>query len=367
MRIQTVKTSSDFNKFIKFPWSIYKDDENWVPPLLFDIKFVLNKSPFWEHAQKELFLAIDDDEQVIGRIAGIVDRHYIEFQGENVGFFGFFECINNRETAELLFNTVKHWLKSKNIDKMYGPMNPSTNDECGFLCEGFDSSPVLMMPYNPDYYLELAQDCGLKKKKELYAYDINVEEAPMDRLAKLARIIYKKNPGLSIRPMNLKDFKNEIEKTIEVYNQAWEKNWGFVPWTKKEFHTMASRMKDLINPKFAVLAEINGKPIGIKLSIPDYNIITKELNGRLFPFGFLKILLGKNKIKSTRTMIVGVIKDYRNKGIEGLMYYEAFKNAKAYGLKRGEFSWILDDNILTQRSCESMGGVLYKKYRVYEN
>ncbi len=367
MEIKTVKTKEDLKVFIEFPWKIYKGDINWVPPLISDVKFIFgDHNPFWEHAEKELFLAYKYG-NVVGRIAGVIDRNYIKFQEESVGFFGFYESVNDKEIAQALYKTVGDWLKAKGLNKMMGPMNPSTNDELGFLCEGFGAPPKIMMPYNPAYYLGLAEKSGLKKAKEVYAFDMDVSQGPLERLERIVQITYKKNPGLKIRKFSLQNFESEIKKAHAVYNQAWEKNWGFVPWTEKEFVTMAMRLKDLFLLDVTLLAEIEGKPVGMLIAVPDYNFILKKLNGRMNLSGIIKFLYFRNKIKELRLMIMGVIKDFRQKGIEGAMYYEALKNTQKLGYKKCEFSWILDDNIMTQRAAEMMGGKLYRRYRVYES
>lgn len=366
MKIKVVATKSDLMEFIKFPWKIYKNDSLWVPQLIDDYKFILTENPFWEHAEKQLFIAYSDKGEAVGRIAAVIDKNFIEFQGENTGFFGFFEAVDDKNVAQTLYDSAKKWLLQKGMSKMMGPANPSTNDEMGFLCEGFDSSPRLMMPYNPEYYLSLAESCGLKKAKELYAYNMDVSKGPIERLERLNNIAQKKLPGLKVRSFDIKKFESEIEKAVTIYNSAWEKNWGFVPWTKKEFYTNAKKMKDLLDLGTTLLAEIDGEPVGMLISVPDYNMVLKKLDGKLFPFGLLKFLYYKGKIDASRLMIMGVVKTHRQKGIEGVMYLDALKATMKRGIKECEFSWILDDNIMTQRACEMMGGKLYKKYRVYE-
>jgi len=367
MEIRAVKTKQQLKEFIKIPWQIYKGDVNWVPPLISDVEFILGENnPFWEHADKELYLAYNEQGKVVGRIAAVIDHNYIKFQGENAGFFGFYESENDTRTAKALFDSVFDWLKSKGIEKMRGPMNPSTNDECGFLCEGFDSPPRIMMPYTPPYYLKHAEGSGLKKARELYAYDMDVSDKLLGRLSRIAEITYKKNRGLQVRKLSLKNFEEEIRKALEVYNQAWEKNWGFVPWTQKEFYTMAVKLKDLLLLDVTLLAEIDGVPVGMLIAVPDYNFILKKINGKMNLAGILKFLFYRGKIKALRLMIMGVIKKYRQKGIEGVLYYEALKNSMKLGFKKCEFSWVLEDNTMTNRAAEMMGGKLYKKYRLYE-
>jgi len=365
--IKRVETKADLKQFILFPWTIYKNDPNWVPPLIMDMEAILGKeNPFWEHAEKELFLAYDAAGKIVGRVAGVIDHNYIKFHDELVGFFGFYDSLNDPAITVELLAAVRQWIKGRGLVIMRGPMNPSTNDECGFLCHGFNEPPCLMMPYNPEYYLKLVESAGLAKAKELYAYDMDVSSGPLKRLERIVQSVYKKLPGLTVRPINKKAFKEELGKALGVYNAAWEKNWGFVPWTTKEFFYIALKLKDLLFPDTALIAELDGQPVGILIAVPDYNFVLKKLNGRLFPLGFLKFLFYKDKIKALRLMIMGVVKEQRQRGIEGAMYYESLKNAQKAGFEHCEFSWILDDNTMTQRAAEMMGGKLYRRYRIYE-
>jgi GNAT superfamily N-acetyltransferase len=366
LQFKTVQSKADLKEFIEFPRRIYKNDPYWVPLLSTDISFTLTENPFWEHAEKQLFLAYDGAGKAVGRIAGIIDHNYVRFHDEPVGFFGFYESVNDPDVARALFDKVREWLKSKDVRVMRGPMNPSTNDESGFLCEGFGSAPRLMMPYNPPYYLDLAEKTGLIKAKELYAYDMAVSNGPIERLERLTAITYRKNPGLTVRKLNIRDFDNEIKRALTVYNAAWEKNWGFVPWTEKEFVTMARRLKDFLLLDTTLLAEVNGQPVGMLIAVPDYNFVMQKMDGKMFPTGIFKFLYYRSRIKALRLMIMGVVKEYRMKGIEGALYCESLKNSQRRGFKQCEFSWILDDNIMTQRAAEMMGGKLYKKYRIYE-
>ncbi len=366
MIIRPLVSPAELRSFITFPWRIYNDDPLWVPPLIHDVTFVLTKNPFWRHAEKQLFMAFDDNGAPVGRIAAIIDRNFITFQGERVGFFGFFESVNDTAVAKALFSAARDWLKSRDITVMRGPMNPSTNDECGFLCDGFDTPPRLMMPHTPRYYLALAEQCGLSKAKELYAYDMDVSDGPVNRLERVAAIARKRTPGLKVRPLDMNDFDRELGRALDIYNEAWERNWAFVPWTKDEFVTIARRMKSLFLADTTLLAEVDGKPAGMLIAVPDYNVAMKAMNGRYFPFGIFKFFYHKKRIDALRLMIMGVVREYRQRGIEGVMYHESLRNAMRLGYRKCEFSWILDDNIMTQRAAEMMGGRLYKKYRVYE-
>lgn len=368
MKIAKVTTPKQLRQFIRFPWKIYSKESPWVPLLISDVNEILSedKNPFWLHAEKKLFLAYDDENKVVGRIAAIIDYNYINFQDDNCGFFGFFECYDNLDAARALFAAAKGWLTEKKIPKMMGPMNPSTNDECGFLSEGFNLPPSLGMSYTPEYYLKLAEEAGLKKVKELYAYDMDVAaDSRVGRLERVVNMAKKKLPTLKVRTLQKETFNEDLKAAISIYNSAWEKNWGFVPWSDEEFTYMADKLKMFMDPDMIIIATMEGVPVGMLISLPDFNQVLKKLNGSLFPFGIFKFLYYRKKIDSLRLMVMGVVKDYRQKGIEAIMYEKGLKNALKIGYKHCELSWVLDDNIMTQRTAEMMSGKIYKKYRIY--
>lgn len=368
MIIAKVETGKQFRQFVRFPWKIYSKDSPWVPPLISEAIGVLSedKNPFWLHSEKQLFLAYDGSGKVIGRIAAIIDRNYINFQDDNCGFFGFFECVDDVKAAKALFDAAEKWLKEKGVPKMMGPMNPSTNDECGFLSEGFELPPSLMMSYTPRYYLTLAENAGLHKIKELYAYDMDVTaDSRVNRLERVVNMAKKKLPTLKVRTLSKDSFNEDLKSAISIYNRAWEKNWGFVPWSDEEFAALASKIKNLLDPEMIIIATIEGAPVGMLISLPDYNQVLKKLNGSLLPFGVFKFLYYRKKIDSLRLMVMGVIKEYRHKGIEAIMYEKGLKNALKIGYKHCELSWVLDDNVMTQRTAEMMNGKIYKKYNIY--
>lgn len=369
LRISKVTTKKDLDIFVKFPWQVYKDNENWVPPLISDVKHKLSKkNPFWEHSEKDLFLLYDNN-KLVGRIAGIIDHNYIDFQNEKAGFFGFYESFDNVEYAKALLLEVENWLKQKGMDLMYGPMNPSTNDEMGFLLEGFDSQPKIMMPYSEKFYLDLMEGAGLSKAKDLHAFIMQIQEAPLERLKKISDIAFKKynkNKNIVIRPFDVKNFEDELKRALEIYNEAWDKNWGFVPWTEKEFVNEGKALKSLVFPGTTLFVEVDGEPAGMLIAVPDYNEVLKRINGRLNLTGIMKFLFYKNKIKGLRCMIIGVKQKFRKKGMESILLYESSKNAQQAGYIDCEFSWVLEDNIESNRLCEMMGGKIYKKYRAYK-
>lgn len=366
IEIVHLKTMYEMKHFLKLPWKIYKGNPNWVPPLLCELKKTLDprKNPFWEHTWRKIFLALRGDEP-IGRIVAIIDDNHNNFHQEKTGFFGFFECINDFEVARLLWDEAKRWLKTNGMSIMRGPVNPSMNDECGFLLEGFDKPPTVMMPYTPPYYLELAERYGFSKAKDLYALLKKVEDGIPERIEKMIERI-KKKTKVKIRPFDMKNFKRDIQFLKDIYNSAWEKNWGFVPMTNKEMDLSAKKFKQFAAPELVLFAEIDNQPIGVSITIPDVNQVLKKLNGRLGPIEILKFLHYKKKIDGTRSLIGGVRKEYRKKGIFAVLYYETEKNAVRLGYKWGELGWNLEDNDLINRFDIAIGGRIYKKYRIFE-
>ncbi len=368
IEIKALHPKKDIVKFLKFAWNIYEGDSNWVPPLMMDKKKLLNKekNPFFNTAQMEMFMAYKDGEPV-GRIAAIKNDTHNEVHNENIGFFGFFECINDQEVANALLDTAKEWLKSKGLDAMRGPANPSSNDEFGMLLEGFDDPPRLMMTYNPPYYLELMDNYGIKKIKDLYAYRIdNKELLKSEKLIRVAEIARKRSK-VEIKQINLKDFKGELAKVKEVYNKAWAPNWGFIPMTDEEIDNLAKELKPLVEDSLVVFAEADGKTIAFALVMLDYNELFIDFNGKLFPFNVIKLFTKRKKITWARVLTLGIIPEYQKRGIDALLYYEITKRAEKIGIMKGEASWILEDNEMMKRGAEQvMNGKIYKKYRVYQ-
>jgi len=366
--INIVETKQDFNDFLLLPWKIYKGSEFWVPPLISQVKETLdvNKYPFWLHARRELYIARQNGETV-GRIAAIVDDNHNKFHEEKMGFFGFFESINDIEVAGTLFDQAKKWCKEQGMTHMRGPASPSLNDECAFLLEGFNMKPTFMMPYTPKYYINLSESYGLKKSKDLLALLKYTKWGIPSRFEKMALRVKKKYPELKIRSFNLNNFDVEVPKLIKVYNSAWEKNWGFVPMTYEEMLHTAKSIKMFGDPDLIKIAEIDGKAVGIGITVPNLNEVLEKLNGKLGPIEMLKFLYYKNKVKGMRTLIGGTIKEYRNTGIIAAIYYET-----ELGVARGkkyewsELGWNLEDNYLINEFDMAAGAKIYKKYRLYE-
>jgi hypothetical protein len=366
LRVEEVKNRQDLKTFIRFSWEVYRGDPYWVPPLIKDqlLKFDPNH-PFRVHSEMVFFLAYRGG-KVVGRIAGIIDHHYIEFHRENVGFFGFFESIPDAHVAETLLSTVAGWLKGHGMQKMAGPMNPSTNDECGLLVEGFDASPCLMMPYNPRLYPPFLEGFGLRKRMDLYAYLLETPTFHLTRLDRITERLKKREPQLYVRPIRLRHFDEELKIVKEIYNQAWSKNWGFVPMTDEEINLTAKELKPLVVSELILFAYWGEDPVAFSVSLPDYYEVLKHLNGKVGLLGAIKFLYYSKKIDKIRVMLLGVKHDFQKKGVEGLLYIETFKRGNKKGYHQAECSWILEENILMQHGIEAMGGKRYKTYRIYE-
>ena len=366
IRIDKVETKIALKKFIKFPWAVYKGDPNWVPPLILDIKERLNrnKNPFFEHAEMDLFLAFKDG-ALAGRIAAIIDDNHNQVHNEKVAFFGMYESLDDIEVAKALLDRVAAWGLERGMQILRGPMNLSMNDECAFLLEGFDSPPVVMMSYNPPYYLDLMEQAGLSKAKELNAFDMNKDHATAQKVDAIVKRA-ERSSTIKVRTVNPKTLKEDVEKIRYVYNHGWERNWGFVPWTDHELDHMADNMKQLADWDIVILAEDKGKPVGFAFGLPNYNEALIKMNGRLLPFGLLKLLYYKRKITGIRAVVFGILKEYRMTGLSYMLYWHLEKNSLAKGYTWAETSWQLEDNDAINRFASSIGGEVYKKYRIYE-
>ncbi|MFQ5707709.1 MAG: N-acetyltransferase [bacterium] len=369
MNIETVpvKNEKQLKQFIKLPWKIYRNDPYWVAPLLIDMRKMFNrkKNPFFQHSEAELFLALNHG-VAVGRIAAIINNNHNKYHHEKTGFFGFFESIHDARVATELLSRAQTWVEERGMDTLRGPMNFSTNETCGFLAQGFDSSPVLMMPYNPEYYLGLMENFGLRKTKELLAYYFDRDMPIPDRFARFAQKTLQ-DKSVHFRTLNLKDVWNEVERIQSIYNEAWSNNWGFVPMTDAEFKHMAKELKPIADPDIVYIAEVNGELAGFSLALPDYNQILKKINGRLLPFGIFKLLWNRKKINRIRVITLGVKQKFQKKrGLAPTFYYETYTRGKKKGYALAEFSWILEDNVLMNRALQGLGAKLYKKYVIYE-
>ncbi len=368
LSVSEVSSRKDLKEFVELPFRLYAGDPNWVPPLRFDVRWMLDteKNPFWKHARRTLFLARRDG-RVVGRIAAIADDEHNRVHADRTGFFGYFECENDREVARALFDAAEASVKKllPGCDKLRGPVNPSMNDEVGFLLAGSDPGPaVLMMTYNPAWYVDLAEGAGLAKEKDLVALLAPIDDRSFARLGRITEAVRRRNPELTFRTIRMDRFAEELAKVKVVYNGAWEQNWGFVPMTSEELDAMAKKLKDLVYPPIVWFVEKGDTPVAFMLGMPDFNQVLIRMGGRLLPFGWLKFLLGKKKIDRVRLMAFGVLPEYRRKGLDAVCYFEGYKAAMAAGFKTVEFSWILEDNLDLLKPIEVFEGRLYRKYRL---
>ncbi len=360
-----LKKSSHVKEFAFLPWKIYKGDDTWVPPLKLALVDLLNpKHPFYKTAQVKCWLAKKNGETV-GRIMAVVNHKFNDYNKTKNGFFGFFECIQENDVAKALLNTAEDFLTKKGMTAIQGPVNPSTNYECGLLINGHNDPPQIMMTYNPKYYQQFLEEMNYKKDKDLLAYQFDINKGMPSKIKRIAEMVTKRGKVL-FRHINLKDWDRDIAILQEIYNEAWEENWGFVPMTPEEFAHTAKDMKSIIDPSLLIIAEVNGEPAGFILTIPDFNQVFKKIpNGKLLPTGIFKILFGKKKITRTRTITLGVKSKFRRYGLETVLYTQCCQNIKDAGYKENEMSWILEDNLLMNKPILAMGGVPYKTYRIY--
>ncbi len=370
--ISPVRTAADLDAFIQLPWRIYDGDPNWVPPLRGELRKLLDrkKHPFHQHADVEYFLARrrgasgSRPGEVVGRIAAIVNHAHNDFHEEKTGFFGFFESVPDQRVASLLLQSAEDWLRQHGQERMRGPASFSSNEEWGLLVDGFDSPPMVMMTYNPRTYVDLLEGHGLTKAKDLVAYWLT-EEDVRTRVFRLAAAVRKRR-RVDVRRLDMRRFRKEVEVVRDLYNQAWEKNWGFVPMTDAEIDQLAKDLKSVIDPSLVAFAEKDGRPIGFVLALPDATSGLQKADGRLFPFGFLHIRRGLRRAKHLRVLTLGVLRDFRNTGADILLYASLFEGAVERGIRSGELSWVLEDNEAMRKPLESIGARVYKTYRIYE-
>jgi len=368
VEVAPVSGHGDLNAFLKLPWRIYRDDPRWVPPLLSEVKKVLDRSrhPFHAHADVEYYLARRSGE-VVGRVAAIVNHRFNEFHGVRIGNFGFFECTQNVDVARALLESAALWSRKHGMTLLQGPFNFSTNDELfspGVLLGGFEDPPVLMMGHTPRYYSSLLEACGFTKSKDLLSYRVEADAPPERLLRGMTRI--KERQKVVLRPLNLGDLEGDIRRIKEIYHSAWERNWGFVPMTEAEFGYMARSIEPVIDPRSCAIAEIGGDPVGFALQLPDLNQAFRRMNGRLVPLGWLKFLLHRRRIDTARVLTLGVKPGYRHRGIDTMLILHLFKEGLRAGYSRAECAWILEDNLPMRRGLERIGGRVDKVYRVFE-
>ena len=368
MNLITVSGSALLDRFIRLPFRLYRDDPRWVPPLVSAERKMLDpdRNPFYDHAEAAHFL-VEKDGVDVGRISAIDNKLHNQVQHEKTGFWGYFESENDPAIGSMLFDAAAGWLRDRGLNRMLGPVNPSINDPSGLLVDGFEWSPVVLMTYNPRFYVTLIEQAGFKKAMDLLAYIITHQSLDHERIDRIAELIRKRSKAV-VRQFEVSRLDRELDIVKDVYNDAWEKNWGFVPMTEAEVRFQAEDLKSILLEEFAYIAEVDGRPVGFSFALPDINLALKKCNGTLWPFGwrhFMKSAL-RSKIKTLRMVALGLRKAYHTSGIGTLFYQRIIQE----GLKRNyiaaECSWILETNDLMRRPIEQMGGKPYKTYRLYE-
>ena len=357
------------NEFIRFPLRLYRDDPHYVAPLLSERKefFDPAKNPFFNGARVKLFLAYRGQE-IVGRISTCLYFAHNETHNEQVGFFGFFDTIEDEAVAHALLKVALITLKQEGMNTLRGPANFSTNHECGFLYKGFDSPPVIMMPYNRPYQVRFAESFGLAKAMDLHAYLVRSDVGLSERVERIAEKVAQRS-GITVRPLNMKRFEAEVDIIKDLYDRAWANNWGFVKMSDAEFRHTAKQMKQILEPDLALIAEVKGEAVGFSLSLPDINQALIYLNGTLLPTGLFKLLWHtkvRNKIDGVRTLIMGVIPEYQKRGVDNILHTRTWRNGVARGYRWSEMSWVLETNTLMRSIATNLGAEEYKTYRMME-
>lgn len=370
--IRPVRTRRELKRFVKVPFRLHRDQPQWVAPLIFERMEFLDreKNPYFEHAEAEYFLA-ELDGEAVGRITVQVDRRWDEFQGGSDAMFGFFETANDPEVAAALLGAATEWARGKGRGRILGPMDFTTNDEIGILIEGYERRPMILEPWHPPHYRELVEAEGFAKAMDVQMWELQFgdlkEGESFDPSIHAAAEKALNDEGIVIRNMRKREMASEVRRFMDVYNEAWGDNWGFVPITDAEVEFQAKNLKQVIDEDWAYMAEKDGEVIGAALTLPDINQVLAKLNGRLLPFGWLRFLLGKGKVDQLRVLALGVKHDYRHTGVAAGLYLKHLETAAAPGkIEGGEMGWILETNGPMNRAMEGMGGTVVKKYRLYE-
>jgi hypothetical protein len=369
LTIRPVQTRAEQRRFVRLPWAIYRDDPCWMPPVIASQEELLNfrPHPFYERSRCRSFLATRGGRDV-GRITAIVNAGHIERYREQRGFFGFFECEDDVEAAGGLFSAARGWLRDQGMTSVRGPVNPSLNYECGLLIEGFDTPPFFMMTHNRPYYARLVEASGFGKIEDLYAFwgRTSMLSSLDSKLGSMVEGV-RERFGVTVRPLDRSRFDDEVRMFLDIYNSSLGGTWGFVPLSAAVIKHMAASLRHLIVPELALVAEVNGTPIGSVFCLLDYNPRIKAINGRLFPFGFLRLLWNKRGIKRMRVISTNVVPEYQAWGVGLVLTAALVKPVLDWGMEEAEFSWVLESNYLSKRTLERGGAIVTKKYRIYQD
>jgi hypothetical protein len=369
-QLTEVADSKAWRSFLKLPWKIYEHDAAWVAPLLYEQKKLIdkNKNPFFKHAETKAWIVCKGS-QAVGRILAYVDHRYNEHYREKTGFFGFFECVNRQQVADILLEKAAAWLKQMGMERIRGPINFDIANECGVLLSGFEYSPTLQMGHSLPYYHVLFEASRFSKAHDLLAYrlrkDVLADTQFVDRLKNASNRVLENNQ-ISFRKLRMNDYKEEMVHINNLYNEFMDQNWGFVPTTTEDMMYTADSLKQIVDPKMVFFAEKKAKIAGCSISLPDINQVLRHMNGKLFPFGFLKFLYFRKKITRIRLILLGIQKEYRNRGLDVFFYYHTMKKVFESGYDEAELSWISESNTCLISIVHKFGAELYKRYRVFE-
>jgi GNAT superfamily N-acetyltransferase len=367
--VRPVRSRRELMRFIRLPWRLYRNEPLWVPPLISERKRHLDRdhNPFFEHAEAEYFLAWRDGE-VVGRITAQVDHRFNEYQDNDWGLFGFFEAEDNQEIANALLESAEGWLRERGRDRMVGPMDFNTNHEVGLLIEGHDRRPQILENWHHPYYEALIEGYGMTKVMDLLKWYLNVSDREQKLLPVMEELADKLEPehGIRIKHIRKREFEDGVRRFMEIYNSAWEKNWGFVPLTEHELQDYAKELKPIYDEHWGMYADKDGETVGAALTLVDFNQVLKKMNGRILPIGWAKALAARPKIDCVRVFALGVKPEYQHAGVAAGLYVEHFKMAASTPQTWGETGWILENNVAMNRGMEAMGGEVVKRYRLFE-
>jgi hypothetical protein len=369
LEVTSLRSRRDLREFIDLPYRLHANEEKWIPPLRLERWAFLNRrlNAYFKHAQAELFLARRDG-RVVGRISAQIDNAFNEFHDNAWGMFGFLETERDPEVLAALLDAAGDWLRARGRDRMVGPMDFTMNDECGVLIEGFDREPMIKQPWHPPYYMELCEEAGLEKAVDLYMWELHISDRAkvLPVIWELAAQLESKH-GITIRNMTRRGLRRDMDAFGEIYNEAWSRNWGFVPFSKEDLDHYAQELQLVFAREWFIVAEQGDKPVAIAITVPDVNQALKRMNGRLLPLGWLRFLRKRSYIDRCRVGFLGVKPAYQHTGVAAGLYARHFEEAERGPIKWGEMGWVLETNTAMNRGMEAMGGRIVKKYRVYES
>ena len=371
LTVRPVRGRRDLGRFIKLPFQLHREQELWVPPLIYERRRFLDRrrNPYFEHAEAEYFLC-ERDGRPVGRITAQIDHRWDEFQGGNDGMFGFFECENDLAAARALVGAAAEWVRQRGRERLLGPMDFTTNDECGVLIEGYDRTPMILEPWHPPYYRELLESQGLDKRIDLLMWWLEMgdlhEGTEFHPMIHAAAEKATKEHGVVLRGVRKRDLEPDMQRFMDIYNEAWGDNWGFIPITDAEIRFQAKALKPVLSEDWMMIAERDGEVMGAALTLPDVNQVLARMGGRLFPLGWLKFLLGRRRINRIRVFALGVRPEHQHLGVAAALFVRHLEASAKTGIMAGEMGWILETNEAMNRAMEGMGGHVVKKYRLYE-